>query len=158
AEPPSLRCSRSPRGTALSASSFRSFTKAEHRHLEALARPAVGSRPRRRSPPRPRVRATAAAGPLVGTGDRRGLAGEARARDPECGRAGCGTSMRALRTREDWEREERERLAPWAVRSAESRGRIVPEPEHPYRSAFQRDRDRIVHSRAFRRLEYKTQV
>jgi len=66
--------------------------------------------------------------------------------------------MRALRTREDWEREERERLAPWAVRSAESRGRIVPEPEHPYRSAFQRDRDRIVHSRAFRRLEYKTQV
>ena len=66
--------------------------------------------------------------------------------------------MRALRTREDWEREERERLAPWAVRSSESRGRIVPEPEHPYRTAFQRDRDRIVHSRAFRRLEYKTQV
>jgi len=66
--------------------------------------------------------------------------------------------MRALRTREDWEHEERERLAPWAVRSSQSRGRIVPEPEHPYRTAFQRDRDRIVHSRAFRRLEYKTQV
>ena len=66
--------------------------------------------------------------------------------------------MRALRTREDWEREERERLAPWAVRSSESRGRVVAEPEHPYRTAFQRDRDRIVHSRAFRRLEYKTQV
>jgi dGTPase len=39
-----------------------------------------------------------------------------------------------------------------------SRGRRYPEPEHPYRSAFQRDRDRIIHSRAFRRLEYKTQV
>jgi dGTPase len=64
----------------------------------------------------------------------------------------------ALRTRLDWEQEERERLAPWAVRSAESRGRVVPEPEHPYRTVFQRDRDRIVHSRAFRRLEYKTQV
>ena len=39
-----------------------------------------------------------------------------------------------------------------------SRGRRYPEPEHPYRNAFQRDRDRIVHSRAFRRLEAKTQV
>lgn len=65
---------------------------------------------------------------------------------------------RALRTRADWEQEERERLAPWAVRSAESRGRVVAEPEHPYRTVFQRDRDRIVHARAFRRLEYKTQV
>lgn len=46
----------------------------------------------------------------------------------------------------------------FCVKSAESRGRIAPEPEHPYRTAFQRDRDRIVHSRAFRRLEYKTQV
>jgi dGTPase len=41
---------------------------------------------------------------------------------------------------------------------AKSRGRAYPEPEHPYRNAFQRDRDRIVHSRAFRRLEAKTQV
>jgi len=41
---------------------------------------------------------------------------------------------------------------------AQSRGRRFPEPEHPYRNAFQRDRDRIVHSRAFRRLEAKTQV
>jgi dGTPase len=40
----------------------------------------------------------------------------------------------------------------------ESRGRRYPEPEHPYRNAFQRDRDRIIHSRAFRRLEHKTQV
>ena len=39
-----------------------------------------------------------------------------------------------------------------------SRGRLYPEPEHPYRNAFQRDRDRVVHSRAFRRLEAKTQV
>jgi len=64
----------------------------------------------------------------------------------------------ALRTRADQEQEERERLAPWAARSAASRGRVVAEAEHPYRTAFQRDRDRIVHSRAFRRLEYKTQV
>src|SRR3989442_12847002 len=40
----------------------------------------------------------------------------------------------------------------------QSRGRRYPEPEHPYRNAFQRDRDRIVHARAFRRLEAKTQV
>lgn len=49
-------------------------------------------------------------------------------------------------------------LRPYAQTSAASRGRRHPEPEHRYRSAFQRDRDRIVHSRAFRRLEYKTQV
>src|SRR6266481_2199615 len=41
---------------------------------------------------------------------------------------------------------------------AKSRGRAYPEPDHPYRNIFQRDRDRIVHSRAFRRLEAKTQV
>src|SRR5690242_3029227 len=41
---------------------------------------------------------------------------------------------------------------------ARSRGRQYPEPDHPYRNAFQRDRDRVVHSRAFRRLEAKTQV
>jgi len=40
----------------------------------------------------------------------------------------------------------------------QSRGRQYPEPEHPYRNAFQRDRDRVIHSRAFRRLEAKTQV
>lgn len=66
--------------------------------------------------------------------------------------------MRALRDRETFQREEVERLAPWAVPSSATQGRRVAEPEHPYRTAFQRDRDRIVHARAFRRLEYKTQV
>ena len=49
-------------------------------------------------------------------------------------------------------------LAPYAAREASSRGRRVPEPAPNYRSEYQRDRDRIIHSGAFRRLEYKTQV
>jgi dGTPase len=49
-------------------------------------------------------------------------------------------------------------LAAYACRSDESRGRLHPEPESPSRSVFQRDRDRIIHSSAFRRLQYKTQV
>ena len=48
--------------------------------------------------------------------------------------------------------------APWAMRAEWSRGRRYPEPSHPYRSDYARDRDRIIHSRAFRRLEAKTQV
>src|SRR3989338_1890455 len=61
-------------------------------------------------------------------------------------------------TRRAIEREERQRLAPYALRAESSRGRVSREAEHPYRTCFQRDRDRIVHSMAFRRLEYKTQV
>src|SRR3970282_2912007 len=60
--------------------------------------------------------------------------------------------------RKEFERQETERLAPYAVKSGESRGRRFPEQEDPFRSAFQRDRDRVIHSAAFRRLEYKTQV
>lgn len=48
--------------------------------------------------------------------------------------------------------------APYAMKSYNSRGRVYKEGEHPYRSSYQRDRDRIIHSAAFRRLEYKTQV
>jgi len=49
-------------------------------------------------------------------------------------------------------------LAPYAVGVEDSRGRRYPEPSHPYRNLFQRDRDRVIHARAFRRLENKTQV
>ncbi len=54
-------------------------------------------------------------------------------------------------------REERE-LAPYGMRSAKSRGRRYPEAEHAMRTCYQRDRDRVIHSSSFRRLEYKTQV
>jgi dGTPase len=49
-------------------------------------------------------------------------------------------------------------LAPYAVRVEETRGRRFPEEPHPYRDDFQRDRDRVIHARSFRRLENKTQV
>ena len=62
-----------------------------------------------------------------------------------------------LTSKEIESREERE-LAPYAMKSKDSRGRKHPEEEHQYRSIYQRDRDRIIHSTAFRRLEYKTQV
>jgi len=64
----------------------------------------------------------------------------------------------ALVDRAALEQREVEMLAPYAMKSRESRGRHHPEPEHPLRTVFQRDRDRIIHSTAFRRLEYKTQV
>jgi dGTPase len=60
--------------------------------------------------------------------------------------------------REQLEENEAERLAPYAMKSRDSRGRVHPEDEPRYRLAFQRDRDRIIHTTAFRRLEYKTQV
>ena len=61
-------------------------------------------------------------------------------------------------TRAEFAALEDQLLAPYAVRSAATRGRVHGEDEHPFRMAFQRDRDRIIHSAAFRRLKHKTQV
>ncbi len=63
-----------------------------------------------------------------------------------------------MRTRRDIESLENESLAPYAMRSRDSAGREYDEPAHEIRTCYQRDRDRIVHSEAFRKLEYKTQV
>ena len=60
--------------------------------------------------------------------------------------------------RDELRRREHEGLATYATRSTDTQGRVHAEPEHPFRLPFQRDRDRIIHSTAFRRLEYKTQV
>jgi len=60
--------------------------------------------------------------------------------------------------REELEKREDRSLAPYAMKSMHTCGRAHPEDEHPYRSVYQRDKDRIIHSTAFRRLEYKTQV
>jgi dGTPase len=61
-------------------------------------------------------------------------------------------------SKEQLEQRERQTLAPYAQFSADSRGRVHPEPPALWRTEYQRDRDRVIHSRAFRRLEYKTQV
>ena len=61
-------------------------------------------------------------------------------------------------TRKEIEKEEEKTLAPYASKSINTKGRVYKEKEHDYRSAYQRDKDRIIYSSAFRRLEYKTQV
>jgi dGTPase len=66
--------------------------------------------------------------------------------------------LTAISPRERQEKWELECLAPWAARAAASHGRVWPEAPDPVRTAFQRDRDRILHSKAFRRLKHKTQV
>jgi dGTPase len=63
-----------------------------------------------------------------------------------------------LVTRQDREAREAQELAPYAVKSGTTKGRAYPEDEDLYRTVFQKDRDRILHTTAFRRLEYKTQV
>ena len=61
-------------------------------------------------------------------------------------------------TRQEIEKLEEQIMAPYAMKSKDSAGRQYPEPAHETRTCYQRDRDRIVHSEAFRKLEYKTQV
>jgi dGTPase len=60
--------------------------------------------------------------------------------------------------RDTQERREAQQLAPYGMKSSESRGRRYPDEEHRFRTCYQRDRDRVIHSSSFRRLEYKTQV
>lgn len=68
------------------------------------------------------------------------------------------TWLTMIVTKEQLEAHEQKILAPYACKSSASKGRLYPDTEDRYRTAFQRDRDRILHTSAFRRLEYKTQV
>lgn len=63
-----------------------------------------------------------------------------------------------MQTRRDYEQVEEQILAPYAMKAGHTRGRAYADDEHPYRTPYQKDRDRIIHTTAFRRLEYKTQV
>lgn len=68
------------------------------------------------------------------------------------------SGQNSLLDRAGWEDLEQVQLADWAIHSSQSQGRSFPEPDDDLRTCFQRDRDRIIHCQAFRRLEYKTQV
>ena len=70
----------------------------------------------------------------------------------------CYTRTHMMHTRELLETHEKGTLAPYASVAGASRGRVHPEEESAFRTAYQKDRDRVIHTSAFRRLEYKTQV
>jgi dGTPase len=67
-------------------------------------------------------------------------------------------SIAGIASRSEVEAREAQWLAPYAMKSRDTKGRQHPEPEDPYRTVYRRDRDRLIHTTAFRRLEYKTQV